>query len=190
MANQSRTPWCLFLLVVIAATTTPVAAKPRDLTEYTLRVHIFQSQWSPQGTFYGQGSGIANLYDGPNVRGITFSYECPIQYQQSVGNEAYRARWKKAEKTIELVGTKVGSPDKSDTCEFKITLHDFVYDVQNGTIATFTPEQYKIRLGAALPTRGNVDIDPAHYPLRMSVLQSSWESPLNGVRKGTAVGIF
>jgi TPR repeat protein len=178
------------LLIVVAAAIQPAGAKPRDLSTYPLRVHIFQSDWDPRtgNLMGGRGSGVANLIDGQDIHGIDFSYECPINYLKSVGNQAYAAKWKKPEKTIELVGNKVGNENKSDTCEFKVTLHDYVYDVQNGTLATFTQEQYKVRIGAALPKTGPVDTEISHYPLRLSVLAIDWTPLLNGARTGSGRG--
>lgn len=101
--------------------------------------------------FLGRGYGIASLFDGQTVCGFNFTYECPVQYTPSVGNQAYAAKWKKPEKSLELLGSPTGNSGKIDACEFTVTLHDFVYDMQNGTIATFSPEQYQIRMGMALP---------------------------------------
>lgn len=187
MTNQRSISWFFPLLIVLAVVDMePAAAKPRDLSLYPLRVHIFQSEWKTTGG--GQGAGIANLMDGPDIHGIDFSYGCAINYMQSVGNQAYAARWKKPGKTIEVVGSPVGNQDKTDTCDFKVTLHDYVYDVQNGTLSMFTQEQYKVRMGTALPTTGSVDTDINHYPLRISVLAVDWTPPLNGTRTASGRG--
>ncbi len=176
------------LIVLAAAHIEPADAKPRDLSEYPLRVHIFQSEWKTGGFGGGQGSGIANLMDGPDIHGFDFSYGCAINYMKSVGNQAYAAKWKKPGKIIEVVGSAVGNQDKTDTCDFKVTLHDYVYDVQNGTLSMFTQEQYKVRMGAALPKTGSVDTDINHYPLRISVLAVDWMPPLNGTRTASGRG--
>ncbi len=188
MANRRFCSWFSSLLIFVAiAEIQPAAAKPRDLSLYPLRVHIFESEWKPN-SLGGSGSGMANLIDGQNVQGFDFSYMCPINFMKSVGNQAYVAKWKKPGKTIEIVGSKLGDQDKSDACEFKITLHEFVYDLQNGTLATFTPEQYKVRVGMALPKATPVDADPNHYPVRLSVLDISWAPPLNGTRSASGRG--
>ena len=190
MARQSCFRWTVLTLLLLGtAITQEAGAKPRDLSQYPLRVHIFQSHWDRRsGDFYGQGYGIANLFDGATVRGMNFTYDCPAQYAETIGNEAYVAKWKKPEKTLELVAEKTGEPGKSDTCEFRVTLHDFVYDLQNGTLATFSPEQYKMRLGAALPKNESIDTNPSHYPLRLAVLQAHWEPAVNGTRNGSGRG--
>jgi hypothetical protein len=107
---------------------------------------------------------------------------------KSVGNQAYTAKWKQPGKTIEIVGSAIGNQDRSDTCEFKVTLHDYVYDIQNGTLSTFTQEQYKVRIGAALPKTGPIDSDISHYPLRLSILAIDWAPPLNGTRTAAGKG--
>jgi uncharacterized protein len=191
VANERFSSWFFRLLIILAvAAIKPASAKPRDLSPYPLRVHIFQSEWNPRpgNSWGGQGSGVANLIDGQDIHGFDFSYECPINYLKSVGNQAYAAKWKKPGKTIVLVGNTVGNENKSDTCEFKVTLHDYVYDVQNGTLAMFSQEQYKVRTGAALPKTGPVDSDINHYPLRLSVLAIDWTPLLNGTRTATGRG--
>jgi TonB family protein len=165
----------------------PSAAKPRDLSEYPLRVQIFRADWHAGG-YLGEGSGVANLIDGQTIHAIDFAYQCPTRFMNSVGNQAYVAKWKKPEKTIEIVGSQVGNQDKSDTCEFKVTLHDYVYDLQDGTLSTFTEEQYKVRVGAALPKTGAADDNLSHYPLRLSVLKIDWGPPLNGTRTASGRG--
>jgi hypothetical protein len=183
MANSCSSSRFLGLLIVLViAPFQPAGAKPLDLTLYPLRVHIFESDWKN-----GAGSGRADLTDGKDVHGIDFSYACPNNYMRSIGNEAYAAKWKKPEKTIEIVGNKVGE-QKNETCEFKITLHDYVYYVENGTLVNITQEQYKVRVGAALARSAPVDADPSHYPIGLSVLEVNWTPLQNGTRTATGRG--
>jgi uncharacterized protein len=191
MANRRSFSWFLSILIILCGIVVePADAKPRDLSTYPLRVHIFQSDWDPRvgNLMGGRGSGVANLIDGQDIHGFEFSYECPINYLKSVGNQAYAAKWKKPGKTLELVGNTVGNENKSNTCEFKLTLHDYVYDLQNGTLATFSQEQYKVRIGAALPKAGPIDTDINHYPIRLSVLAIDWTPLVNGTRTATGRG--
>jgi hypothetical protein len=102
----------------------------------------------------------------------------------SVGNQAYPAKWKKPEKSIEIVGNAVGNAKHTNACEFKITMHDFVYDVQYGTLQTFTQDEYKARMGVAFPKGEPIDGDVTHYPLRLSVLKIDWSPAANGTRTG------
>jgi hypothetical protein len=163
------------------------AGAAKDLSAYTLRVHIFKSDFQQSGSF-GSGSGLANLIDGQSVHGIEFSYQCDTRFMESVGNQAYAAKWKKPEKTIEIVGAAVGNANHLNTCEFKITMHDFVYDMQYGTLTTFTQEQYKARVGMAIAKAEPLDGDIAHYPLRLSVLKIDWSPAANGSRTGFGRG--
>jgi hypothetical protein len=180
--------WALHLVILVAmGVTQPAVAKPRDMSLYTLRLHIFESDWKPSAVG-GSGTGNGNLFDGTEIHGVSFTYFCPINYMRSVGSQAYAARWKKPGKKIEIVGSPVGGGDKSDTCEFNVTLHDFVYDVQNGTLATFTPEQYKVRTGMALPKNEKIDGSLGDYPVRLSVLEINWNAPLNGTRSASGRG--
>jgi len=191
MANRRSFPWFLSILIAgggIAAQ--PAAAKPRDLSLYPLRVHIFQSELK-RNPYYGgfvEGAGRANLTDGHEIHGIDFAYSCPVNYMKSLGDQAYAAKWNKPGKTLEVVGNSVGNEKQQDICVFKVTLHDYVYDMQYGILATFTEEEYKVRIGAALPAAGAVDSDISHYPIRLSILAINWGPPVNGRRAGTGRG--
>ena len=187
MAKPRFTRLFFSTFLLLSFSILPAFAKPRDLSLYTLRVHIFKAEWTSDA-LGGRGSGMANLYDGQNIRAIDFVYFCPTQYMPSVGNQAYQAKWKKPEKSLEILGTKVGGDGKSDPCEFKVSLHNFVYDYQSGTLSTFTSEQFKVRNGMALPNQGVIDTDPTHYPLRLSILQVDWTLPVEGFRTGTGKG--
>ncbi len=186
MARHRSSPWLFVLFFVTGLAVRPADAKPRDLSTYTLRVHIFTSEWKSDNG--GSGTGRANLIDGATVRGFDFVYYCQVNYMPSVGNQAYIAKWKKPGKTIEIVGNKVGSEGKEGTCDFNITMHDYVYDVQDGSLITLTAEQYKSRAGTALLNSGPVDSDLAHYPLRLSILQIDWGPQFNGVSTGNGRG--
>jgi hypothetical protein len=189
MANLRSISWFLSNLIVLGIIANQHAdAKPRDLSLYPLRVLIFQSDRTGNVGYSGQHSGMANLFDGQETHGFDFTYDCPVNFQKSVGNRPYVAKWKKPGKTIEVVGSKIGDQDHSETCEFKVTLHDYVYDIQNGTLSTFTLEQYKVRIGAALPKAGLIDSDINHYPLRLSILAIDWTPLLNGTRTASGKG--
>jgi hypothetical protein len=186
MASHRSFPLLFVLLFATGLVVRPADAKPRDLSTYTLRVHIFTSEWKSDNG--GSGTGRGNLIDGATVRGFDFVYYCQVNYMASVGNQAYTAKWKKPGKTIEIVGNKVGSEGKEDTCDFNVTMHDYVYDVRDGSMITLSPEQYKSRAGTALLNSGPVDSDLAHYPLRLSILQIDWSPPFNGVSTGNGRG--
>jgi hypothetical protein len=179
-------PAYLSALVILLGCASSATAQ-KDLAEYPLRVHIFKSEWVPE-RFYGTGSGMANLYDGQSVHGIEFVYDCNTRYMDSVGNQAYGAKWKKPEKSIEIVSKPVVGTGHTDKCEFKISMHEYVYDLQNGTLTTFTQEQYKARMGVAIPKGEVVDGDITHYPLRLSVLKIDWAPAANGTRTGFGRG--
>lgn len=191
MADRRSFPWFLSILIVLSGISVePAAAKPRDLSLYPLRVRILQSDWQRNlaSNYFGQGAGVANLIDGQEIHGFNFSYGCRFHYANTVGDQAYVAKWDKPGKTLEVLATTSGDQNQQDVCEFKVLLHDYVFDIQNGTITTFTQEQYKVRIGAALPVAGPVDSDISHYPIRLSILEIDWSPPLNGRRTGTGRG--
>jgi hypothetical protein len=48
------------------------------------------------------------------------------------GDERYSARWKKQDKELEMLVSRVGT-GKSEKCAVKVDLQDFVYEFENGT---------------------------------------------------------
>jgi hypothetical protein len=51
------------------------------------------------------------------------------------GDERYSARWKKQDKELEFLVSKIGT-GKAQKCTVKADLHQFVYEFQNGAVVT------------------------------------------------------
>lgn len=107
-----------------------VLAGGRDPADYPLRVHIFKyvSQSGHGGERknvnddqpdYVNGQGVADLFENGEPRGFQFTYNCMDVLRESGGYSTIPARWKKKEKTLELLAPEPGKPWNSETCDLK-----------------------------------------------------------------------
>jgi len=104
------------------------AGKP-DPDNYPLRVHVFkntqksrhtrQNKGDPEGPDYLDGMGVADLFENGEPRGFQFTYNCMDVVRESGGYSTIPARWKKKEKTLELLAPEPGKPWNGETCDLK-----------------------------------------------------------------------
>lgn len=132
---------CLLLATGAFAGGHPVA-------DYPLRVHIFQhngvSHYSRQQLDFVDGEGRANLFENGQPRGFDFSYRCGQRLMASPGFETYPARWKKPDKTLEILQPQFGKPGAYDACELKVEMKaDTVYHRHNGLLGEMPAAKYK-----------------------------------------------
>jgi hypothetical protein len=106
-------------------------AESRNPADYPLRVHVFLLS---QTTFYqhrmleeARGDGRANLFEGNDVHGIDFNYDCESRLERSIGFETYPARWEKPGRKLVLLLPVVGKAGAWWTCELNTDVKDFVY---------------------------------------------------------------
>jgi TonB family protein len=158
------------------------------LKAYPLRVSLLQTEWNRNNAGGWVGNGYGNVKDGDSFQGFVFTCTCTSRYNLSQSNEAYSAKWKKPGSRLEIVGTQVGDSQKQNRCELKVTVKNLVYMLKDGNLVSVSIEQWeqtrKILEIAAHPT----DIDPAHYPLEVALLEMSWESHPLGGYTGTGRG--
>lgn len=79
--------------------------------------------------------GRADLYDGQKVQGFDYQADCNMVLMMSHGDERFSARWKKRDRKLELLVSKIGS-SKSAKCAVKANLQPFVYEFEKGVIVT------------------------------------------------------
>jgi hypothetical protein len=117
----------MVVLSLFLCVPTMVEAK-RSLTDYTLRLHIYQTNWNQNGLGF-HGFGRANLFDEKGMpHGVEFTYDCDDHLMYSSGNEAYPAKWKKLGQSMEVVFGEIGQkPDQLHACEFKVAEKPFVF---------------------------------------------------------------
>jgi hypothetical protein len=129
-------PFALFLFALL---TTQVAAD--SPANFPLRVHIYQ-RVEHTHYFHGaldwvDGDGRANLFENGQPRGFDFDFHCGDRILTSVGYETYPARWKKQDRTLELLYPVPGKPGATRSCELKVTMkEDTVYVHRQGSLDT------------------------------------------------------
>ncbi|HEY6466800.1 MAG TPA: hypothetical protein VIY69_12455 [Candidatus Acidoferrales bacterium] len=103
---------------------------------YPLRVRIMQRNGSRNGYGSMRVWGRADIVDGTQEQGFDYESTCDVLFMVSHGDELYSARWKKPNKELEMLLSKMGT-GKSDKCSVKADLKPFVYfRAQDGTIQT------------------------------------------------------
>jgi hypothetical protein len=112
-------------------------AESRNPADYPLRLHVFGLS---QTSFYyhrmldeTKGDGRANLFEGSDVHGVDFSYDCEHKLRPSFGFETYPARWEKPGRKLLVLLPVFGKPGAYWTCELNTDVKDSVYfHGQNG----------------------------------------------------------
>jgi hypothetical protein len=121
------------------------AGKP-DAAKYPLRVHIFRYAVQPSrslgtkkpsdGPEYVGGMGQADLFENGEPRGFQFSYSCTVPMIASGGHETFPARWKKKDKTLEILLPQAGKPWNQEGCDLQTEMRTgLVYYWKDGAVA-------------------------------------------------------
>ena len=106
---------------------------PTDVQDpaYPLRVRIL----TRNGT-RGPGGirmwGRADLFLDQQEQGFDYESTCDELLMVTHGDERYSARWKKQDKELEMLVSKVGT-GKANKCVVKADLQHFVYEYERGT---------------------------------------------------------
>jgi hypothetical protein len=137
---------CLLLLAFLAAGNT-LHAKDIDLTQYPLRIHIFNRT---EHTFYhhhlqeeSRGDGRANLFENGEVHAVDFAFDCGQRILANPGWETYPAKWKKPGKELIVLMPVMGKINTFSSCSFDTVLKTDVYYRHNGGLETESPEDAK-----------------------------------------------
>jgi hypothetical protein len=101
---------------------------------YPLRVRILERNIARRAGEIVRMWGRADLVDAQE-QGFDFDSDCSDLFMVSHGDELYSARWKKQDKELEMLVSKIGT-GKSSKCTLKADLKPFVYIIQNGVIVT------------------------------------------------------
>jgi TonB family protein len=198
----------LFCLISVA-----VFGGDKDASKYTIRVHFVDMQAATASTttslgmgatsWWGptKGSGHGNIEAAGSWRGFDYSFECP---EHPDVNTTYEGRWKKPDTRLVIMMPEIGNPKKEKECELKTTLRDVVYGIDAGTktLTSFSFEQF----GKVLAQRKTLeedsnpsDVDPAHFPASVTILEAQWREAGAGafagigrgtIRNGDAVEAF
>jgi hypothetical protein len=133
-------------VVACLAASTPARAGKADPADYPLRVHILRNTAKSRHTRepeklgdapdYTDGMGVADLFEGGEPQGFTFSYSCVDGLQASAGYGVYPARWKKKDKTLEILRPQPGKPWNLETCSLQAEMRPgLVFYWKNSAIA-------------------------------------------------------
>jgi hypothetical protein len=123
---------CICIVSMLAgclALSTAVLAGGRDPADYPLRVHILHyNSHAPNNrdskSFTGlpdyiEGVGHADLFENGEPRGFQFTNSCTDPLTISGSYETYPARWKKKEKTLEILVPQAGKPWNMVACDLR-----------------------------------------------------------------------
>ena len=98
---------------------------------YPLRVRILT-----RNTARGLGGirmwGRADLFLDQKEQGFDYESTCDEVLMVTHGDERYSARWKKQDKELEMLVSRVGT-GKANKCVMKADLQQFVYEYERGT---------------------------------------------------------
>jgi hypothetical protein len=100
---------------------------------YPLRVRILGRN-SSRGAYGMRVWGRADLV-APQAQGFDYESDCSVLFMVTHGNEFYGARWKKQDKELEMLVSRMGT-GKSYKCSVKADLKPFVYEYEDGKIVT------------------------------------------------------
>ena len=122
----------LFGLSAVAgclAVSTAALASSHDPADFPLRVNILkytpnsrhsrERKSNSDGPDYVDGMGVADLFENGEPRGFQFSSSCIDTLRASSGYETFPARWKKREKSLEILVPESGKPWNWEFCELR-----------------------------------------------------------------------
>jgi hypothetical protein len=73
--------------------------------------------------------GRGDIFE-PSEQGFDYESDCSVAFMRSEGDERYSGRWKKPDKELEILVSRIGT-GKSDKCVLKVDMKPFIYDVDN-----------------------------------------------------------
>jgi hypothetical protein len=79
--------------------------------------------------------GRADLFSGQQEQGVDYQSDCNEVFMVSHGEEQYSARWKKQDKELEMLVSRMGT-GKSNKCVLKADVKPYVYEFERGVIVT------------------------------------------------------
>ena len=139
----------LFGLSAIAACfafSTEAFASGPNPENYPLRVHIlkYASRTSPRRggkdpsgmQEFVDGQGVADLFENGDPRGFEFTSSCTDPPIASSGYGSFPARWKKKERTLEILLPQTGKPWNWVSCDLRTEMTEgLVFFWKNGSPA-------------------------------------------------------
>jgi hypothetical protein len=142
-------PVFFFFLSAVAgcmAVALPALAGKADEAKYPLRVHILRFVAQPNHSRephsltdpppYVAGMGAADLFENGEPQGFQFTYSCTASMEASGAYSTLPARWKKKDKTLEILLPQAGKPWNSESCNLQVEMRPgLVYYWKDGAVA-------------------------------------------------------
>jgi hypothetical protein len=119
------------ILVTLLLALSQVVGGPTQVQDpaYALRVRILGRNVTQIANGSGRVWGRGDIFE-PSEQGFDYETDCSVAFMRSEGEERYSARWKKQDKELEILVSRIGT-GKSDKCVLKVDLKPFIYDVDN-----------------------------------------------------------
>jgi hypothetical protein len=176
MARKLSTSSFVLLLGNLILFTGLAKASAPDPASYPLRVQVMRANW--HHTAWGTtGYGKANLQQNDQVQGLDYTFECPEPFLPSDGGDRYMAKWKNVGSKLAILTHPVGNPNKHSECDLKVEIHPYAFKIMNGQLVTVTAQQMNQQKDAHVVMQqapSPIDTDPAHYPLKVTMLSVEW----------------
>ena len=137
---------CLLSLAVVH----PARAGTPNPDRFALRVYIFNIASRPERgrpskhpseiSDYVAGSGQADLFEGGEPHAFQFTFSCAAAMTASAGYITFPARWKKPDKTLEILLPQRGKLDSLEPCDLQVELvPNLAYFWKDGALAAGPP---------------------------------------------------
>lgn len=133
-------------LVCILAISNEAQAGGPDPASYPLRVHIMKFITKPRDSRerksssdaldFVDGMGVADMFENGEPRGFEFRYSCIGRLKASGGYGIFPARWKKKDKTLEVLVPETDKPWNLEPCGLHTEMRTgLVFYWKNGLLA-------------------------------------------------------
>ena len=136
---MNRTVLSCLTGIAVCLLSAPLASG-RDLSEFPLRVHVFQNtnhvHYVREVIDRVDGMGRADLFEGGEPKGFDYEFTCSDRLMTSSGFETYPARWKRKDQVLELLIPVMGKQGATKSCELKVEMKDFVYYKHGNALET------------------------------------------------------
>jgi len=149
----------LLLPVALFALASPAFAADKNPTDYPIKLTILETHTDTnRWGVHGSGRGRINL-DG-QVNGIEFQYDCSEKYGVAYGGEYLLARWKRQPSELTVLSHGMGD-SHMNTCDMKVSVHDFIYVTKDGHLATISQKEWAMKHKRGGKHQDDEDAPPA-----------------------------
>jgi hypothetical protein len=185
----------LSLLVAVLFCLPVFALMRKDPSEYPLKVHILQQNWSSHNNYSNvfKGVGRGNIWEGDSIHAFDYSYECYFRLSRTARNQPYMAKWKKPHVRLALIASQIGQDNKYQECTLKTTVHEGIYFLGGGGISEISQQEYqerKAKWEQARTEQGNTPAPAAVSRLSVASTPDSAEIEVDGEFVGNTPSVL